>query len=142
MKRNKEKTIPAWHRFLVYAINSNGHVSQAEVIKRGYAKDKKALSNILYTLTNDKRLITYVKMFDHELKTWLYDIFLTEDGDKFMENREEVECNGCNEWPKQCDDIVITYNGNVVHSFKKEEFVKLLDLLDDVMTDCAIAGIL
>lgn len=137
-KNNKSKNLHAWQKFLKYAYDNDGIVSIQDCIDHKLVKDKKAFYNMLYILHNVKDLITY-----YFTDTGICEITFCNNGYYALDKIEEI----CNEditqdidQPKQ-NDIVITYNGNVVHSFKKSTVVKFLNFLDEIITDFTLAGI-
>ncbi len=138
MRNKKPKSLYAWQKFMLFVDENNGHITLQECLDKKIVKDKKTFYNMLYTLRGVKRFISYTICFNGS-----YEVSFNNDGLHVLNeiyHIQQPEQNDCQF--DQDDNIEIVYNRHVVHSFKKEEFVKLLDLLDDIIRDCAIAGIL
>ena len=138
MSNKKPKSLYAWQKFMLFVDENNRHITLQECLDKQIVKDKKAFYNMLYTLRGVKRFISYTIFLDGS-----YEVFFNNDGLRVLNeiyHIQQPEQNDCQF--NQDDNIEIVYNGDVVYSFKKDDVVKFLDLLDDIIENFAINGIL
>lgn len=137
MSNKKSKSLHAWQKFMLFVDENNGHITLQKCLDKKIVKDKKAFYNMLYTLSGVKRFISYTIFLDGS-----YEVFFNNDGLHVLNeiyHMQQPEQNDCQF--DQDDNIEIVCNGQVVHAFKKDEVVRFLDFLNNIITDFTLAGL-
>lgn len=142
MSNEKPKSLHAWQKFMLLVDENNGNITMQECLDKKIVKDKKAFYNTLYTLRGVKRFISYTIFPDGS-----YEVCFNNDGLHalneiyHMQQPEQNDSQFNQDDNVQDDNVEIVYNGQVVHAFKKDEVVRFLDFLDDIITDFALVGL-